>query len=626
MNFTKSFRKFVALSFLLALSVVSCASSNALLGGGEEESTDFITEGLPLHGEQDLVTDVVNVRFYGGDRYIPYISVEYFLREAVKFELERTSHAGEKHLYENRLRGKRFTLLIDAKKDTIYCPEWYGYATLSTKIDGEGSVTNRIFKVSKTFSGQKPLTFDLSKYGMKIYGGIDDAYVPLVVMSQIFSNFADYWLIYNGKDLYMRNPDGSGVDGSVYHSFFKSPWFIDENGNIISRPKELVELNYNLLCFTHDYLYGYPGYYGFADDGTGYVNQYIAHDADSLNFDTLLKKYAPVTRLLLHSSSYRDYFEGLARLIYGTYGDMHASLPGFNYLPKEAFTNEEYEALREKGMDFFEDIFSAKRKKLRASMKEVEEQRKKLGDWKIPSLLAGGKTAVIRFDHFTFAEKEWETYYSDKRDTLPDNYFGFKYPLDTLGLFHAAFHFIMENPAYTNVENVIVDLSGNMGGDMFALRMALVYLVGNGDLYTYDAHTDTKNHDYVPIADVTLDGQRDENDFAFLRAFHEKYNLAVLTSFVSFSCGNMLPNACADAGIPILGERSGGGSCFVGTGCTADGFLFKYSSNYHLCHADWTSVESGAPVTKELPYSSFYDDAALQAAMDEIKAEGRFAK
>ena len=628
MTFTKSFRKFVVLAFtyLFALSLASCASSNALLGGGEEESTDFITEGLPVHGNFDAVTDAVNVRFYGGDRYIPYISVEYFLRKVVDFELERTSHAGKKHIYENRLNDKRFTLLIDAAKDTIYCPEWFGYATLSARAEPEGSVLKTLFKVSKAFSGQKPLTFDLAKYGMKIYSGIDDAYVPLCVMNQLFASFDHYRVTYNGRDLYLIADNGTGFGGSAYPSFLKSPWFTDDDGNLVQRPKALVELNYNLLCFTHDYLYGKPGYYGFADDGAGYANQYIARDADALGFDALLKKYDPLTRVLLHSSSYHDYFEGLARLCYYTYGDLHASMECFSYLPKAAFSEEEYAELSDRRANFYKEAFSPKQVKFRATMRDLLKRREEAGERRIPSLVAGGKTALIRFDEFGINEDGWAAFYSEKRDTLPDNELGFKYPLDTLGVFYAAFRIIMESPAYANVENVIIDLSCNTGGALVAGRMALAYLVGNGDLYTYDAHTDTKNHDYVPIADITMDGKRDDDDFAFIRAIHEKYNLAVLTSFGTFSCANWVSAACADAGIPVIGERSGGGSCAVGTGCTADGFVFKYSASYHMSHADWTSLESGAAVTKELPYEAFYDDAALQKAMDELAAEGRFGK
>lgn len=71
-------------------------------------------------------------------------------------------------------------------------------------------------------------------------------------------------------------------------------------------------------------------------------------------------------------------------------------------------------------------------------------------------------------------------------------------------------------------------------------------------------------------------------------------NFAVLTSDVSFSCGNLFPSMLKDAGVPVIGETSGGGSCAIQAMCTADGFCFQISSfRSRLNMLDGTNIDPG---------------------------------
>jgi hypothetical protein len=72
--------------FITIYSLISCtyegSVTNVILHkDAEEESVNFITEGLPLYVNSDLVNDTVYVRFYDNNRYIPYVSVRYFLED-----------------------------------------------------------------------------------------------------------------------------------------------------------------------------------------------------------------------------------------------------------------------------------------------------------------------------------------------------------------------------------------------------------------------------------------------------------------------------------------------------------------------------------------------------------------
>ena len=106
------------------------------------------------------------------------------------------------------------------------------------------------------------------------------------------------------------------------------------------------------------------------------------------------------------------------------------------------------------------------------------------------------------------------------------------------------------------------------------------------------------------------------SDDDVFRSFVDDLNIAILTSFTSFSCGNALPYGAGERGIPIIGEQSGGGSCVVGSGVTADGIPFNFSMNERMCSSDFSeTVENGAEVDVSLTdgtdYSNFYDNDVL---------------
>ena len=148
-------------------------------------------------------------------------------------------------------------------------------------------------------------------------------------------------------------------------------------------------------------------------------------------------------------------------------------------------------------------------------------------------------------------------------------------------------------------------------------------------MYYDDVHTGAKNHE-ITKADLNLDGIVDDNDAAYrARLFGTRsatcrgLNVAILTSFNAFSCGNALPFYAKERGVKIIGERSGGGSCIVGHGITADGFPYHFSVNSRLSAQDFSkTVESGAEPDKPLlsgdSYEKFYTESELIATLKEL--------
>ena len=608
------------LAFVMML--VSCSQegdtitniTNVVYKDAEEESQNFISEALLVYDGRkrtDEFSDRMYVRFYDGNKYIPYVSVQYYLVHFMKFALKDSSYSNHKYKYNSMVDKKKFSMIVDSENDTIYCPEWAHFLERDLKDNPpEGDTLEKVFEkilsYTEFYYGQKAITFDLRKYGFKIYGGTDDAYIPLCILNNLFScyEFANY--VFNGNGVYYVDMTGA----YEYESFLSGSLYVDEKGNRKERPKELVNASYNLLCFTHDYLYGQPGYYGFADtEKKGYADANIVAKMDSLGFDDLLSTYDPEVKAQLLSSSYADYMAGLISLFYYTYGDLHAS-PIFypNYLIANMAD------IRNSGI-------KKSAKWDRTNDPTLSQLREKAGkhDEQL-ELLAGGKTAVIRFDSFKNNVEKWAAYVAVEHEAEPDPSL-VEIPDDTNFFIYKSFYALLNDEAYKDVKNVIFDVSNNGGGIESALHYLNAYILGSRIDYCMNVPIGSEFRRHFVEADLNLDCKMDEKDTAYRERIKSRFKFAVLTSFHSFSCGNIFPCACADAGIPIIGERSGGGSCAVGVAATADGLPYRYSKGRRESHADGTSFESGAPITKELPYEKFYDDAALQAVMDDLMTE-----
>ena len=96
---------------------------------------------------------------------------------------------------------------------------------------------------------------------------------------------------------------------------------------------------------------------------------------------------------------------------------------------------------------------------------------------------------------------------------------------------------------------------------------------------------------------------------------HYDLNFAVLTSGMSFSCGNLFPSMLKDNGVPVMGETSGGGSCAIQAMCTADGFCFQISSfRARLNTLAGENIDEG--ITPDLPIAT----SAAQVEVSEEEA------
>ncbi len=123
-------------------------------------------------------------------------------------------------------------------------------------------------------------------------------------------------------------------------------------------------------------------------------------------------------------------------------------------------------------------------------------------------------------------------------------------PDDTLGLIIQAHEQITRENS--PIENVVLDLSNNTGGDVDAAVFVLGWLLGEAPFSVKDMSTGAMSTS-VYRADVNLDRTFDEKDTVLDK------NLYCLISPVSFSCGNLVPAALKSSQkVTLLGRTSGG--------------------------------------------------------------------
>ena len=213
-----------------------------------------------------------------------------------------------------------------------------------------------------------------------------------------------------------------------------------------------------------------------------------------------------------------------------------------------------------------------------------------------------GKTAYFYFDSFTF---DFNPFDPENIDQLwkTDTYFYFV-------------HAFEEIKKHGGVENVIIDDSCN-GGGTIGIAVKLLALISKnnvGNVYQYDL-LDRSLSELNCQVDSNRDGKYDADD-----VYGDDFKISILTSPVSFSCGNLLPVTAQYKGDAlIIGQTSGGGECVVESTYLPSGRAIQYSSNTIIRNYDGEKavggVELGATPDIEVPYYQFYDVDALENAL-----------
>ena len=546
--------KYFALLILPSLLLSSCTG---LFGPKpvEQEIKAYDLDRMkknPDGGMQQGYLTTIKARFVENQPYIPYLSLRQY---ASLYE----SHLGEG--FESKVINQTFstTWTINKGSDPYFIAV---FDYLNDEISVAGSINNAFSESDETrdlkalyyglntsdadavtLSNKNYATHKYGNYGFTSFKSGSDHYFPLGLYDITFSDNSGIYFNYNYKYIC------STRDVDTYATFF----YKDEDNTeytfdtqMISKreteeiPAYLKKHNANMFLYMMDNFYGLKTNKSMKSAASYYKNNGIYNSLFS--DDAAIRTWA--------------YSDALSIL-----DDNHTALVSVN---KTWATD--YRATRRYG----------------DGCKARSELGAELGGYRRESYLAmnaeakkdvcyssDGKTALFSFDSFEYGTSEQVFNDDDSiKESAKDH--------DTFFKLVDAFRQIKSRGG---VENVVLDISLN-GGGALGIMMKLLALISKDNKGYMALYQDTSTQCSIvyPKIDINADGIYNTQD-----CFGDDFNIYILTSDYSFSCGNAFPCIAQAKGMAkIIGQKSGGGECAVSIHYLPNSEYVYHSGNLHL--------------------------------------------
>ena len=438
-------------------------------------------------------------------------------------------------------------------------------------------------------------TLDMGKYGIDIHAdGKGAVYFPFATLADMYTDLFYHHAGFNGEKVVV-NTSVNEVSLAEIDSTYNEPLL-----SKTVRSESMAAFNYKELCFAMDHFYGYPGRVKYnAQLKAKGLDKVLEEDVES----------GPEIKQLLQSTSMGEYFTGMMGL-FAIYFDGHTSMDILS--PAIGENREKYKDLlaeytrSQMGHMGFQgmllEAIAPMMSMMQSNMAVAKQRPEAYG--KGVTYFKKGNTAVCVFDSFNSRnEKAWKDYYAGvgPMPTIENA------PGDDMVIFLDA---LKKADADPEVENLIIDITANGGGSA-DIVMAMTSLILDKSYISQDNALTGQRAMVEYEVDRNFDRVFDDKD----KDVHYDLNFAVLTSGMSFSCGNLFPSMLKDNGVPVMGETSGGGSCAIQAMCTADGYCFQISSfRARLNTLAGENIDEG--ITPDLPIAT----SATQVEVSEEEA------
>ena len=368
---------------------------------------------------------------------------------------------------------------------------------------------------------------DLGGNGIEMIAQDGDCYVPMQTLNDFTLLPTLVGVVFNGKALFLANDNlffdyGEGGYTEVAKIYYDAP--------AGKRSDALAEYSYNELCLALDTFYG------------------LKETHDIMSFRDLFWQigYDEV----LSGNDAMDADNALKSIIDFYLDDLHSVFNEYSYLA---------------GLNPIADSTGIANRKLGEHRDEYSKARDKENPDGWLQYEEVGNTAYITFDEFK-SSYYGATYYQAKEQGKELD--------DTVALILHA-HEQITRPD-SPIENVVLDLSNNTGGDVDAAVLVLAWFLGDAPFSVKNMATGAMST-AVYRADFNLDHEFDAKDTVADK------NLYCLVSPVCFSCGNMVPAALKESQkVTLIGRTTGGGSCVVQPMTTAYGTVFQISAAHRM--------------------------------------------
>ena len=553
---------------------------------------DYVDRMVSVVDPQNKPQGVVTLRFYDDMPSVAYVSISNFqsmIYPGTTVQVVKTAEG------QYELTSPCGTATVDTEKDTFESDHYDDFTNMMGMV--QPGMTNDIYdalpiirwKNREIVPQSVHVKLDYGKYGIDLRDDDTNVYFPFATIADLYVDGYLHEADYNGE-LVMVAPNGAYSLLAGYPEFLITPILKE------TRTADMTDFAYRNLCFTLTNLFGYPGRTLLENKGL-----------KEKGLDQALLDYGQagvMTRELLMSTDMYNFISGTVTLSYllddggHTYTDVtkvsdlsgnpefKSKLGGILEARKAEFDSycPEYQAYKDT-------------RKARSDMSSAlnEKRKEKFGD--SVYYYKEGETAYCIFNSFLCDDSGWRKYYKGEspKPTLKD------YPHDDLLILLDALEKAENDP---EVKNFVLDIATNGGGSTDIVLFITSLLCNKSDICYENTLTGQSIKSTFEV-DRNLDGKFDEKD----AEVSFDLNFALLISGYSFSCGNILPALLKDYGIPILGQRSGGGSCAVLYNPSADGFGYRYSTHRHrMANTSNENIDSGIEPTYLLEtVDDFYD-------------------
>ena len=560
----------------IALTLLGCANYRP----SEEKTISVYNLDKLETSLSDCKAGEVKARFIKDQGYVPYLSLKQYgsLYDSHYDEDVQTSFSKKGDLVSWTVMKDNmiyFMSQIDFKNKEVVSA---GSLDAAFKADDDPRDTTALTYAVNTEYESKVLGnsyfshYSFANQEIDYFSYMGDYYLPLSFYDITYSFDTSLYFFYNYKAIYST----VSVDNFYEKLYTRATGSYCVVSEMVAMTKDsttpdyLTKLNSNLFLYLLDNFYGLKNYKNI-ESGEKYCKAIGTYD-----------------RLFSNDGAVRSqaYAETLDRL-----DDNHTALVAGSF----AWGGQNVIA-RQYGTGCME------RSSLRASLTTTRESSTPSSYYSgsSPMISSDGKTALYLFDSFIYGTTDQVF---NKDGSIKDTAKEYDSFFDLLALFKD----LKKN---TNVENVVLDMSTNGGGVLGVLMKLLALISKNnlGNLYYLEAASSQ-----LGIATTMVDSDFN-GTYNSLDCYGDDFNIYLLTSDCSFSCGNAFPCLAQKQGAAkVIGRKSGGGECAVAIHYLPNGEYVYHSSNLHLGYYDastevFTGFEDGAqPDIVVDHYVDFYD-------------------
>ncbi len=566
------------ISLLLATTLLSAAGTLGATAHADRHRVEMQTYDTYFENTEDVLPESFPLYFLDGVYDLPYVEVYdwaemmYLLYNEYMGDYGYELYVSEDGSVVTYERENGYYLDMDFRKNTLLFSDYNGFvhdSTDSTLLDivsergfgenGQPALLHRDILSSYDRYGDM-LEISLGEYGIDLIEEDGSFYVPLQTMNDFLILNLQESFLFNGEVLILANDEllfdyENGEYTDLAELYYSAP--------AGKRSDELADYSYSELCAVLDTFYGLKEphdieYFSQLFWEIGYDEPMSGNSAEDA--DNALK-------------SFIDYY----------LDDLHSVFNEYSYLS---------------GFHDIESSTGMSNRKYDAHAEKYAAVRDEYYPDGVPGYEEIGNTAYVTFDNF-YSYYTGETFYEARASGEQLD--------DTVALIIYA-HEQISRPG-SPVENVVLDLSNNSGGDVDAAVFVLGWMLGDAPFSIKDMATGAMSISVYRV-DTNLDRIFDERDTVCDK------NLYCLISPVSFSCGNLVPAALKGSQqVTLIGKTTGGGSCAVQPMSTAYGSVFQISSSSRMSfmkNGSFYDIDQGVDPDYYLDkISSFYNREAL---------------